>query len=421
MIGLVDCNNFYVSCERVFNPSLCHCPVVVLSSNDGCVIARSNEAKALGIPMGIPAFKIKELIESGKVLVHSANITLYGNMSRRIMYMLREFSPQIEEYSIDEAFVDLGGFDTTQLLHEGQTLVQRIGQGVGVPVSLGIAPTKTLAKIAASIAKREPNHKGVYLLSESEAITHALHNTPIGDVWGIGRKWSERLHSKGTHTACDFARLPRGWVRQHMTVEGERIWQELNGTPCLAVEQLPSSRKSTSSTRSFNKGITAYTELSEAIATFAATCGRRLRQEQTCAATMQVFVESSRFCSPLEHYYNSHLVELDVPTNSTIELVQAANAALHRIYREGIAYKRAGVVITRIVPQEQVQLSLFAPTNPERHRKLMQHIDTYNRREGAEVIKLAAQGTTQKAWHPKSEHLSPRYTTHFKEILKVKC
>ncbi len=420
MIGLVDCNNFYVSCERVFNPSLCHRPVVVLSSNDGCVIARSNEAKALGIAMGIPAFKIRSLIESGKVLVHSANITLYGNMSRRIMYMLREFTPNIEEYSIDEAFLDLAGFSLSQLTTEGIALVQRIGRGVGVPVSLGIAPTKTLAKIAASRAKREPLHKGVYMLTEPTNIATSLRNTPIDDVWGIGRKWGERLHGKGTHTAFDFSRLPRGWVRQEMTVEGERIWQELNGTPCLTVEQLPSSRKSTSSTRSFSNAVTTYTELSEAIATFSATCARRLRAEQGCAATIQVFVESSRFASPLERYYNSHLVELTVPTNSTIELVQAASDALQHIFREGVAYKRAGVVITRIIPQEQVQLSLFSPTNPERHRKLMQHIDAYNRKEGNEAIKLAAQGTSNKTWHPKTEHLSPRYTTHFKEILKVK-
>lgn len=420
MIGLVDCNNFYVSCERVFNPTLCHRAVVVLSSNDGCVIARSNEAKALGIAMGIPAFKIRNLIESGKVVVHSANIILYGNMSRRIMYMLREFSPHIEEYSIDEAFLDLAGFDSTQLASEGLALVRRIGRGVGIPVSLGIAPTKTLAKIAAGRAKREAQHKGVYILTDHDDIVTSLRNTSIGDVWGIGRKWSERLHSRGIHSAYDFSRIPRGWVRQEMTVEGERIWQELNGTPCLSVENMPSSRKSTSSTRSFSHPITSLTELSEAIATFAATCARRLRAEQGCAATMQVFVESSRFASPLERYYNSHLIELATPTNSTIELVQAANEALHHIFREGVDYKRAGVVITRIIPQEQVQLNLFSVTNPERHRKLMQHIDAYNKKEGNEAIKLAAQGTSNKAWHPKTEHLSPRYTTHFKEILKVK-
>lgn len=420
MIGLVDCNNFFVSCERVFNPSLQGRPVVVLSNNDGCVVARSNEAKALGIPMGEPAFKLRGLIESNRVAVYSANNMLYGDMSRRVMSLLSEFSPDIEIYSVDEAFLSFAGFELFGLEEHAGRLVEMIHRGVGIPVSLGIAPTKTLAKLAAEKAKKEPPRRGVCILSDLDEITSVLKHTEIGSVWGIGRRYATMLRERGIRNAFDFVQLPQPWVKRNMSVEGVRVWLELQGKPCFGVDTHPADKKSICTSRSFGYEVTTYEGVSEAVSSFAARCAYKLRKQRSCASAVTVFIQSSRFRQDQWYYDNTLQVELPVASNSSMELVHYTNVALKRIFRDGIAYKRAGVVVSRIVPQEQVQLQLFDSVDRAGQRRLMEVVDRCNAACGKETVRLLAQGLG-RTWRLKNEHLSPCYTTDLKQILKVKA
>lgn len=415
MYGLVDCNNFYASCERVFNPSLNGKPVVVLSNNDGCVIARSNESKALGIKMGIPAYQIKDLVSSHGVAVFSSNYTLYGDMSGRVMSMLAELSPEIEVYSIDEAFVNLDGIRDLESI--GRKMVSSVTRGTGIPVSLGVAPTKTLAKIANKFAKKYPAYDQLCIIDSEEKRIKALQLTEIGDVWGIGRRQAAKLQKQGIKTAYDFTRFSGAWVRKNMTVVGERTWKELHGISCIDMENTPPAKKQICTSRSFGKMLTDIDTISEAIASHASTCAKKLRKQQSYAASLMVFIHTNNFREDLPQYWKNTVIHLPVPTNDTQEIVHYALAGLRTIYLNGYQYKKAGVIITEIT--EGAQLGLFDLVDRDKRERLMQAVDKINGEHGHN-IKLAVQGTG-RGWKLKQEQLSGHYTTNLNQIIDIKC
>lgn len=414
MFGLMDCNNFYASCERVFNPALNGKPIVVLSNNDGCVVARSNEAKQLGIPMGVPAYQIRELVRTHGVHVFSSNYTLYGDMSSRVMSILAEQSPEIEIYSIDEAFVNMDGMADLQAV--GTNIVTKITKGTGIPVSLGIAPTKTLAKVANKFAKKYPAYHRVCIIDSEEKRIKALQLTAIGDVWGIGRRFTKKLEQQGLHTAYDFSLMPGSWVRKTMTVVGERIWKELRGISCIEMEEAPPKRQICTS-RSFGKMVEDFDTLSEAVSTYASTCAKKLRQQKSYAQSLLVFIHTNGFRDDLPQYWKNATVHLPVPTNDTLEIVSHALNGLRSIYLEGYQYKKAGVIITEITPS--AQLGLFDEVDREKRTRLMAAIDAINGIHGNNVT-LAVQGSGRD-WKLKQEQLSKRYTTDLGEIIAINC
>lgn len=419
MYALADCNNFYASCERVFNPYWVGRPVVVLSNNDGCVIARSNEAKRLGIRMGVPAYQIKEEVEKYNIGVFSSNYTLYGDMSNRVMNMLAGYVQDIEVYSIDEAFLDFHGFERYDLSRYGRQIVRQVTKGTGIPLSMGIAPTKTLAKVANKFSKKYPAYQGVCVIDSEVKRLKALQQTPIGDVWGIGRQHRQRLETQGVNTAYHFTQLPRAWVRKHMTVTGERTWLELNGQPCISLELYPPEKKQICTSRSFGQTVGDYENLSEAVATYAAICAEKLRRQQCCAAELMVFIHTNNFREDLPQYARHRVIKFDVPSNSTIQITKKAKEALKSIFRAGFQYKKAGVIITEIVPRNCVQLNVFDTTDHTAHNVLMEIIDKVNSGFTRNVLMLASQGT-QKPWKLKREKLSGRFTTNLDEIIKIK-
>lgn len=415
MFGLVDCNNFYASCERVFNPYWDGRPVVVLSNNDGCVIARSNEAKALGIKMGVPAYQIKDLVSSQGVAVFSSNYTLYGDMSGRVMSILAELAPELEIYSIDEAFLNLEGIkDLTTI---GGNIINKVTHGTGIPVSMGIACTKTLAKIANKFAKRYPAYEQLCIIDTEEKRIKALQLFEIGNVWGIGRKQAAKLEKQGVKTAYDFTQLSEIWVRKNMTVTGERTWKELRGVSCIDLESAPPSKKQICTSRSFGKMLTDIETIAEAIATHASTCARKLREQKSYAKSLMVFIHTNNFREDLPQYWKNTVVHFPVPTNDTQEIVHYALSGLKMIYRENYQYKKAGVIITEIT--EGAQLGLFDSINRKRQELLMQTIDKINGEHGHRV-KLAIQGTGND-WKLKQEQLSRHYTTDINEIINIQC
>ena len=322
MYGLVDCNNFYASCERAFNPSLNGKPVIVLSNNDGCVIARSNEAKALGIKMGVPAYQIKDLVKQYDIAVFSPNYILYGDMSARVMSLLADMAPEIEVYSIDEAFLNLAGIKDLQSL--GANIVRKVSRGTGIPVSLGIAQTKTLAKMANKFAKKYPAYNRLCIIDTEEKRIKALKLFEIGDVWGIGRRQAAKLEKQGVKTAFDFTQLPGSWVRKNMTVVGERTWKELRGISCIDMETAPPAKKQICTSRSFGKMVEDIDTISEAIATHASTCAQKLREQKSFAQSLMVFIHTNNFREDLPQYWKNTIVQLPVPTSDTLEIVHYA-------------------------------------------------------------------------------------------------
>ena len=419
MYGLLDCNNFYASCERVFNPSLNGKPVVVLSNNDGCVIARSGEAKALGIPMGEPAYKLKELIEANKVAVFSSNYVLYGDMSQRVMTILQQFVPEIEIYSIDEAFLLFDGFENINLKELGGKIVRTTTRSTGIPISLGIAPTKTLAKVASKFAKKYKNYKGVCVIDTDEKREKALKLFDIGDVWGIGRQYTKKLQYYGVNTAWDFTQRSKSWVRHTMGVTGERTWLELRGTPCVEMERTV-SKKSICTSRSFGERLTELAPVSEAVANFAASCAEKLRKQKSLASVIMVFIHTNPFATNEPKYANQTVLPLPVPTSDTTELIRFALAALKSIYKDGYRYKKAGVIITEIVPERPFQGDLFDVRNRDKFNKIMGVMDSLNQSYGKQKVKIAAQGFDRK-WKLKNEKLSPCYSTNLKDVLEIKA
>lgn len=418
MYALVDCNNFYASCERAFNPSLIGKPVAVLSNNDGCVIARSNEAKVVGIPMGAPAFKFKELFSKHKVQVFSSNYALYGDMSSRVMEILGNYTPDIEIYSIDEAFLQLKGYSFFDLHSYGKQIHEEVLRCTGIPTSIGIAPTKALAKIANRVAKKFPvNTENVYIIDTEDKRIKALKWVKIGDVWGIGRQHAKRLIAKGVNTAYDFTQLPDEWVRKNLAVVGLRLKMDLEGKPTLTLDEVK-RKKAIATTRTFDKNYTEYHQLHERVSTFAVTCAEKLRRQKSCCNMLMVFILTNGHRKDLPQYRKNIVIRTDYPTNSSIDLVKYATAGLSAIYRKGYQYKKAGVIVMDITPQNQKQLNFFIKENP-RHEALMQVMDKINTTTGKKIIKLACQDMG-RTWKMNQEKLSPRYTTRLDEILKVK-
>ncbi len=419
MFALVDCNNFYASCERAFNPYWNGRPVVVLSNNDGCVIARSNEAKKIGIKMGVPAYQIRTEIEQYNIGVFSSNYTLYGDMSNRVMSMLSSYSPNVEIYSIDECFLDFSGFGLYDLKTYGEGIVQSVTKGTGIPVSMGIALTKTLAKVANKFAKKHKGYKGVCIIDTEEKRIEALKRTEISDVWGIGHRYTKRLEQYGVYSAYDFAQMPKAWVRQQMTVVGERTWKELNGEPCIDMEQIAPAKKQICTSRAFGQTIADIEGLKEAVSSFASICAGKLRKQKSCAQSLMVFIHTNNFREDLPQYFKNCVIKLPVPTNSTPEIVHYAIAALLNIYRKGYYFKKAGVILMDIVPDNAIQQNIFDVVDREKHKKLMEVVDRLNNGFSRNNLFLAVQDGRRK-WKLKQELLSPCYTTKLNDIIKIK-
>ncbi len=418
MFALVDCNNFYASCQRAFEPHLRNKPVVILSNNDGCVIARSNEAKALGIPMGAPAFEYKNIFEANNVFVYSSNYALYGDMSSRVMNILTRYSPDIEIYSIDEAFLKFKGFELFDLQRIGLDMQRTVTKGTGIPVSIGFAPTKALAKVANKIAKKYPERtQSVYTIDNDEKRIKALKWTKIEDVWGIGRKHAKRLQAKKVFNAYEFTLLPDEWVRKEMAVVGLRLKHELQGKPTLDLEQ-PKSKKMIATTRSFEKPMTKLEEIAERVATFTASCSEKLRKQNSHCNMIMVFVHTNYFRKDQPQYSRNIIINTDFPTNSTIELNHYAQIGLKAIFKEGFHYKKAGVIVMGLTPNSETQLSLFNVSNPK-HQPLMSVIDKMNKSFGTNKVKFASQSLGRQ-WKMKQEKLSPCFTTRIKEIITIK-
>lgn len=418
MYGLCDCNNFYASCERVFNPSLNGRPVVVLSNNDGCVIARSNEAKKLGIGMGDPYFKIRDLLRRNNVAVFSSNFVLYGDMSRRVMNLLKKFVPATEIYSIDESFLDFTGMDESKLDELGHEIAQTVKQHTGIPVSIGIAPTKTLAKIASKLCKQYPKLQGCCFMHREQDIEKVLRKFPIEDVWGVGRRWAKLLQGMGVTTAWDFTQLPPEWVKKRMSIVGLRMWKELRGEPCIGFEQAPADKKQIATTRTFAHDITDYAELHRSVAQYAASCAEKLRTQNSVCGEIIVFILTNRHKENLPQYYESRLLKLSVPTDSTLELTKYASAMLRQIYLQGYAYKRAGVILSDIRSKTGTQRDMFDATDRDKHARLMKAVDGLNASFGRHKIVTAAAGA--EFFKMNREHLSKKFTTDWGHIIKVK-
>ena len=386
MIALVDCNNFYCSCERVFNPQLRDKPVVVLSNNDGCVVARSNEVKAMGIKMGTPLYQIREVLEANNVAVFSSNYNLYGDM---ISY--------------------------------GRKIVKTIGKGTGIPVTMGIAPTKTLAKVASRYGKKYKGYQGVCMIDSEEKRIKALQGFEIGDVWGIGHRSLDKLRYYGINTAWDFTQKSESFVRKLLSVTGVRTWKELRGENCINIEELP-QKKSICTSRSFpDSGLSELSSLEEAVANFSSECVRKLRMQHSCCTEITVFAYTSRFRLDLPQHCINRTIHMMVPTNDLQELVSTAVRALRIDFCKegGYHYKKAGVIVWNIVPDSAIQTNLFDTTDRDKQSRLAAAIDAINRKNGHNTIKVAVQGTKNKSWHLKCEHISKQYTTNLSEIIKV--
>lgn len=417
MFALVDCNNFYASCERVFRPDLIGVPVVVLSNNDGCVIARSNEAKAVGIPMGAPAFEYQKLFTDNNVQVFSANFALYGDMSNRVMTVLSEYCPDMEIYSIDECFLNLKGFENYDLQEYGNSMRYKVKKWTGIPISIGIAPTKALSKVANHIAKKFPQRtSGTYIIDTEEKRIKALKWLKIEDVWGIGRQYSKKFKSYGVNTAYDFTLLDDAFVRKNMSVVGLRLKHDLQGIPTLDLEEAQ-PKKNIATTRTFETNYTELQDLSERVTTFVVSCAEKLRKQNSCCNSLMVFIHTNGHRKELPQYNRNVVIKLPFPTNSNIELSKFANQALQLIYRKGYAYKKAGVIVQDFTPEKGLQKSLFENRN-EKHIPLMQTIDKLNAHFGQQKIRLGSQDI-KKIWKMKQEKLSPRYTTKLSDIITI--
>jgi DNA polymerase V len=416
MFALVDCNNFYASCERVFRPDLRDRPVVVLSNNDGCVIARSREAKAMDIPMGAPAFKFERMFERRGVHVFSANFALYGDMSSRVMNMLAEFAPDIEIYSIDEAFLEFDDAHKFDYLDYGRQISKTVERSTGIPISIGFAASKTLSKVANRVAKKFPRETGgVYVIDSSDKRTKALKWLMIEDVWGIGRQHTRRLNRLGITKAYDFALLPDRWVKMHMTVVGLRMKRELMGEPMIALDE-DIAKKNIATTRTFETNYTEYNDIKERVVTFAVTSAEKLRRQNSRCNSLMVFLHSNPHREDLPQYARNVVVRSPFPTNSSIELAEVAEFGLKKIFREGYHYKKAGVIVMDIVPEKPFQLGMFCNSDP-RHEAAMKAMDGINAELGYKELKLASQD--RRTWKMRQERLSPRYTTKINEIITI--
>lgn len=415
MYALVDGNNFYVSCERVFNFKIEGKPVVVLSNNDGCIISRSNEAKALGLKMAEPIFKRKDIIEKHNVEVFSSNYTLYGDMSNRMMKALKMFSPDIEVYSIDEAFLNLDGINVN-LKDYALKIKTTIFETVGIPVGVGIANTKTLAKIANKVAKKK---EGIFVIDSEETRIWALKNTSIDDVWGIGRQYSKMLINNGVKTAYDFTLLDSNWVRNKLTVVGQRTRDELLGQQRILIDTLTHSKKNIATTRAFGRKLSDINIITEAVANHAVRCAEKLRKQKSVANFVTIFIHTDPFSEKEKYIYDSVTVTMPMQTSNNHDLVNAALIGLKAIFKHNLLYKKTGVIVSGISSENVIQGNLFEKNTNDKNKNISKLVDKLNNRYGKDFIKLAVQGNN-KDWKLKQEKLSQRYTTKWSELLKVK-
>lgn len=431
MYGIIDCDNCYVSCERVFRPDLEGKPVVVLSNNDGCVVARSNEAKALGIKAGTPYYQLGQMFPNEKIAVFSSNYELYGELTGRIVDIIKDEAPAYFRYSIDECFVYLKGMEDIDLKVWGENLHKKIRKWVGMPVSIGIAPNKTLAKVASHFAKKFPGYNHCCLMDTEEKRVKALQLYPIDEVWGIGRRYAAKLASYGVKTAFDFSALHGDWVRATFNnVVIYRTWAELNGDDCVPNEEV-AKKKSICTSRSFNGMISDLETLNTHVSNYVARCAEKLRAQKTIASVVGVFINTNTFREDLPQYWNFAETRLLTPTSSTITIVQAAKSALEKIYRQGFQYKKAGVIVMGVAPDNPVQLNMFdiKPEQMDKLKSLDDAMDRINRIYGTETIVLGAQQYTKKEGKGKADVFanaikhdfrSPNPTTRWSDVIKLK-
>ncbi len=416
-IALIDCNNFYASCERIFNPRLIGKPIVVLSNNDGCIITRSAEAKELGIKMGEPYFKAKKIIDKNNVRVFSSNYSLYGDISQRVMETLARFASDVEIYSIDEAFLGLNGFENYELSKYCKYIRRTIKQWVGIPVSIGVSTTKTLSKIANNLAKKNKEYDGVCILKSWFDINEALKLTPIEDVWGIGRRLSVFLKKYKINTAYDFTQLDKGWIRKNMGVVGEKTFLELCGVSCIELELIPSDKKSCCVSRSFSKPIEKIDDLEESVSSYGTRVAEKIREQGLVAESMSIFVLTNYFNRKEKQYSNSIKLQLPYPTNNSIKIVKRALEGIRKIYREGYRYKKAGVILYGLTKAKQTRGLL--DYDRENSDSIMNTLDRINERYGSSTIRLASEGV-EKSWRMRRESVSPCYTTRFDDLVEAK-
>lgn len=420
MYALVDCNNFYVSCERVFDPSLNGRPVVVLSNNDGCAISRSDEAKAIGVEMGAVPHMNEKLFKQHGVKMFSSNYTLYGDMSDRVMKTLAGFVSRMEIYSIDEAFLDMGSMPFTDLLQLGMNIKKTVYKNTGLPVCVGIAPTKALAKMANRYAKKNNKAIGVHWAANEYLVNEMLAYTEVGDVWGIGRQYALMLIRNGIRTAADFILAPEDFIRDKMSVVGLRLQNELKGIPCIAWEFEPPAKKNICTGRSFGALISDKAPIAEAMSNFAANCALKLRNQKSIAKELKVFINTNPHRLQDQQYFRSVVIQLETPTNSTPEIIKYALKGLDIIYKEGYKFMKCGVELYGLMPDNSVQLNVFSTTvQNAKAKKLVSAFDKVNRVMGKDLVRFGIQGFTRD-YKARAAHLSPRYTTRISDILKIK-
>jgi DNA polymerase V len=418
--ALIDCNNFYASCERVFDPSIRNYPVVILSNNDGCVIARSAEAKELKIEMGTPEFKVRHLLDKHKVAVRSSNYALYGDMSRRVFDTIQDIAPDLELYSIDEAFARLYAQTETDLAALGRKIRNHVYRCTGIPVSVGIAPTKTLAKLANERAKKDSSFGGVCSMMQQRIIHSVLEKCPVSRVWGIGKRLSLQLERHGIRYASQLSRMPDSWIRSNMKVTGLRTIMELRGTPCLDIEESLDTKKGIMSSRSFGKPVSDPERLKEAVSTFTTRAAEKLRSQKCVAGSLTVTLITDKYREPNRPYKFSRTYSLKNPSASTTELITAVCTMTEQLYVKGKIYKKASVMLTGLVPQNEIQSDLFGGGRySDKDHNLMKSMDCINSRFGKQTVVSASTGLNPD-WAMKQQHLSKRYTTRWDELMIVK-
>lgn len=418
MFGLIDCNSFFASCELIFRPDLRGKPVVVLSSNDGCIVALTPEAKAVGLKRGNPLFQVSDIVKKYDVAVFSSNYELYADISSRVMSVIAEEAGRIDIYSIDEAFIDIDTPDSVKAVDRMRSLRRVIMKGVGIPVSIGIAPTRTLAKVANHYAKAYPNYHGVCCIDSDEKRVKALKLFPVDDVWGIGRRNMKIMQYNGIRTAYGFTQMSETWVKANFQLQGVRTWKELRGVPCKDLSDM-SEKKSICVSRSFGTMISDYSSLAESVANFASSCAEKLRRQHSVASCLTVFINTNRHREDLQQYGNMRTVCMPVPTSYTGEIVTYALAALKLIYRPGYMYKKSGVVLSGISADNGIQQSLFDGLDRSKMNRITKAVDSINRVYGRDTVHLAIQRGSDSDWNARREHRSPHYTTDFDDIITV--
>jgi DNA polymerase V len=419
MLALVDVNSFYASCEQVFRPDLWGKPVVVLSNNDGCIIAANREAKSLGLPMWRPAFESLRLLQKHGTTVFSSNYPLYGDMSKRVMETLATLSPALEVYSIDEAFIEVPSSAPDPEAY-GQQVRERVHQWTGLPVGVGIAPTKALCKVASHMAKlQRERSRNVFVIADGPTRIACLRELPVEEIWGIGKRIAARLHQRGVHQAWDFVQLPDTWVRRELSVVGLRLKRELEGIPQLELEIDPPAKQMIGTAKSFGQNLKDETLIREALAWYVAEVAAKLRRQHRIAGRLTVFLETNHFRRDDPQYTNQTQLKLPVPTDDTPELSHYAGLAFDKIFRPGYRYKKVGIWLSDLVRPHAVQQHLFDPDPQPRHTRLMQVMDQVNHRYGKATLRTASSGFRRENWKLKQESLSPRYTTCFSEIMEV--